>query len=274
MSGSFKAERDYALEKLYPALIALRSAGGREYVLSWTDGNGNLWLFGGLLASSTEENYFNDLWKFDPATSEWVWISGSSTVGSNCLVISTINHCGRSGTYGTPGTPAAGNTPGGRYQAATWVDLSGNFWMYGGLGFDATGNWGALNDLWQFNPSSNEWAWMGGSSTFGSSAVHGTYGVLGMPAAGNIPGSRWSGATWTDANGNFWLFGGDGYDASDPEGHLNDLWEFNPSTGQWAWMGGSSTLDCASLPQFGCHQPFVENHSSLGVATKRKYRKS
>jgi hypothetical protein len=50
---------------------------------------GGLWLFGGPLASSTEENYFKDLWKFDPATSERVWISGSSTVGSNCLVIST-----------------------------------------------------------------------------------------------------------------------------------------------------------------------------------------
>ena len=97
---------------------------------------------------------------------------------------------------------------------------------------------------------------MGGSSSFGSSA-HGTYGVLGQPATGNIPGSRWSAATWTDANGNLWLFGGQGYDASDPEGILNDLWEFNPSTNQWAWMGGSSTLNCADVPQKYCHQPGV-----------------
>ena len=319
--------------------------GGREYALSWTDSNGNLWLFGGLLFS-THENYFNDLWKFDPATSEWAWISGSNSVGSNCPVISTIPYCGRSGTYGTLGIAAAGNTPGGRYQAETWVDLSGNFWMYGGLGFDASGNWGALSDLWRFNPSTNQWAWMGGSSTvpvnaacgcilgqlpvpgtlgmaaegntpgglwlasswadnngnswffggwgyntngngtvpndlwqfnpmsgewswmggsssFGTDAVPGTYGVLGNPAAGNIPGSRWSGATWTDANGNFWLFGGQGYDAGDPEGYLNDLWEFNPSTGQWAWMSGSSTLNCANLLQLGCHQPGV--YGTLGV---------
>jgi hypothetical protein len=134
--------------------------GGREYALSWIDNNGNLWLFGGLLFSN-QSNYFNDLWKFDPVTSEWAWISGSNTVGSNCPVISTIPYCGRSGTYGTLGTPAAGNTPGGRYQAETWVDLSGNFWLYGGLGFDANGNWGALNDLWRFNPSTNQWTWMG-----------------------------------------------------------------------------------------------------------------
>src|SRR5436190_806000 len=83
---------------------------------------------------------------------QWAWMSGSSTVGSNCVISSTPN-CGRSGTYGTMGTPAAGNTPGGRYQSETWVDSSGNFWLYGGLGFDANGNWGALSDLWRFDPS-------------------------------------------------------------------------------------------------------------------------
>ena len=320
--------------------------GGRNYALGWTDSNGNLWLFGGLI-DSNQLNYFNDLWKFDPATSEWAWMSGSSTIGSNCPVISGLANCGRGGTYGTLGTPAAGNTPGGRYDAETWVDLSGNFWLYGGLGFDANGNWGALsdlwrfnpstnqwawmggnstvpvnagctncilgqspvpgtlgmpsagntpgglwqasswadnngnlwlfggwgyntngngavpNDLWQFNPSSNEWAWMGGSSTFGSNAVAGTYGVLEKPAAGNFPGSRWSGATWTDSSGNFWLFGGGGEDATDTEGILNDLWEFNPSTNQWAWIGGSSTLNCTNYPQTYCHQPGV--YGTLGV---------
>jgi N-acetylneuraminic acid mutarotase len=320
--------------------------GGRNYALGWTDNNGNLWLFGGLLFS-TQQSYFNDLWKFDPAIGEWAWMSGSSTVGSNCPVISTVTNCGSSGTYGTMGTAAAGNTPGGRYQAENWVDSSGNLWLYGGIGFDANGNWGALsdlwefspstsewawmggnsivpvsavcsscilgqppvpgtlgmpaagntpgglwmaqnwtgnngnlwlfggwgyntngnaalpNDLWQFNPSSNEWAWMGGSSDFGSNTVPGTYGVLGKPAAGNIPGSRWLGASWTDTGGNFWLFGGQGYDASDPEGILNDLWEFNPSTSQWAWMGGSSTLNCANMPQTYCNQPGV--YGTLGV---------
>jgi N-acetylneuraminic acid mutarotase len=315
--------------------------------MGWTDNNGNLWLFGGLLFS-TQESEFNDLWKFDTTTGQWVWMSGSSTVGTNCPVISSVPYCGRSGTYGTLGTPASGNTPGGRFQAETWTDLSGNFWLYGGQGFDASGNWGALSDLWRFSPSTNQWAWMGGSSTvpvnpgcsscilgqapvpgtlgvpaagntpgglwqadnwtdkngnfwlfggwgynpngngavpnalwqfnsstnewawmagsstFGSNGrVPGTYGTLGKPAAGNIPGSRWSGATWTDNNGNLWLFGGQGSDATGMEGILNDLWEFNPSTSQWAWMGGSSTQNCANLPQQYCHQPGV--YGTLGV---------
>jgi N-acetylneuraminic acid mutarotase len=323
--------------------------GVRDSALSWTDTNGNLWLFGGTVSTGTQESNLNDLWKFDPAINEWGWISGSSTVSSNCPVLgnSPVPNCGRNGTYGTLGTPAAGNTPGGRYQAANWVDSSGNFWLYGGLGFDGAGNWGALsdlwrfnpstnqwtwmagsstvplngcfgcilgqpsvpgtlgvpaqgntpgglsgavtwsdkngnlwlfgglgytpnggagfpNDLWEFNPSINQWAWMGGDKTFGGSfPFYGTYGDLGKPAAGNFPGWRWSEATWTDANGNFWLFGGQGYAASGAEGILNDLWEFNPSTNVWTWMGGSSTLNCTNSPQLFCGQPGV--YGALGV---------
>ena len=127
--------------------------GVREYALSWSDTNDNLWLFGGTVSTGTQESNLNDLWKFDPSTNEWGWMSGSSTVGSNCPVLgnSPVPNCGRNGTYGTLRTPAAGNTPGGRYQAANWVDSSGNFWLYGGLGFDGAGNWGALSDLWRFN---------------------------------------------------------------------------------------------------------------------------
>ena len=133
--------------------------------------------------------------------------------------------CGQPGVYGTLGTPALGNTPGGRDGSSTWTDSSGNFWLFGGEGFDASGKFGVLNDLWEFNPSTNEWTWMAGSSTFGSScftysvdagetncAQPGTYGTLNTSAVGNIPGSRLGASTWTDSKGNFWLFGGWGYD--------------------------------------------------------------
>jgi hypothetical protein len=46
-----------------------------------------------------------------------------------------------------------------------------------------------LNDLWEFNPQNNEWAWMGRSNMAGQSRV---YGTLGTPVAGNISGGRWS----------------------------------------------------------------------------------
>jgi hypothetical protein len=116
-----------------------------------------------------------------------------------------------------------------------------------------------LNDLWEFNPTSQQWAWMGGSSSVSQAGVYGTPGTA---ASGNIPGSRAYASSWTDGSGNFWLLGGQGLDStgtSGPlwnswqmlsmgsasnQGDLNDLWEFNPSNQEWAWMGGASSLPC------------------------------
>jgi len=167
---------------------------------------------------------------------EWAWMSGSRAIPTGS---------GLAGIYGSLGVPATGNMPGGRSGAASWMDSSGNLWFFGGVGYDANANSGPLNDLWKFSPSSNQWAWMGGSSTIpgANTGNPGVYGVLGVPAAGNIPGGRISaGASWTDSSGHFWFFGGSGYDANGTRGQLNDMWEFDPSTNQWAWMGGSSTV--------------------------------
>ncbi|MGA2886843.1 MAG: kelch repeat-containing protein [Terracidiphilus sp.] len=142
------------------------------------------------------------------------------------------------GIYGALGTFAAGNTPGNHYAPAFWTDKNGHLWLFGGVVNNPGDSDGNLNDLWEFNPSTNEWAWMGGSSAINQPGVNST---LGTPATGNIPGSRSYASSWTDRNGSLWLFGGSGDDASGIQGSLNDIWEFNPSTNEWAWMGGSST---------------------------------
>jgi N-acetylneuraminic acid mutarotase len=117
------------------------------YPLSWSDASGNLWLFGGLGYDSTSAfGVLNDLWKFDPAlgaNGEWAWMGGSNAVGSNG---------GQSGVYGTLGTEASTNAPGGRDNAVSWSDASGNLWLFGGLGYDSTGIEGDLNDLWKYQP--------------------------------------------------------------------------------------------------------------------------
>jgi len=114
---------------------------------------------------------------------QWTWMGGSSTARAP-------------GVYGTQGIPAAGNIPGGRDSASGWTGSNGNFWLFGGSP--------DFNDLWEFNPSTNEWAWMGGSSTGGAAGV---YGTLGIPAAGNIPGARYSAASWTDSKGHLCCLG-------------------------------------------------------------------
>jgi N-acetylneuraminic acid mutarotase len=214
--------------------------GSRRNAASWTDSSGNFWLFGG---SGTDANgnsgYLNDLWEFSPSTNEWAWMSGSKTHN-------------QPGVYGTLEEFAAGNIPGSRSSASSWIDGSGNLWLFGGSGNDANGIDSQLNDLWIFDPSTKEWAWMGGSSTVGNNSGTGrpgVYGTLKTPAAGNDPGGRYYASGWTDSSGNLWLFGGSAYDANGVKGYLNDLWEFNPSTYEWAWMGGSKTY--TSLGMYG-----------------------
>jgi hypothetical protein len=51
------------------------------------------------------------------------------------------------------------------------------------------------------------------------------YGTQGTPAAGNVPGSLQYMVSWTDAVGDFWLFGGFG-NAATTSGTLNVLWRY------------------------------------------------
>ena len=99
-----------------------------------------------------------------------------------------------------------------------------------------------------------EWAWMGGQSAAPGldSIVPGVYGTLGVPAAGNAPGSRWQSVSWTDSSGNLWLFGGGIQDSHGDQGYFSDLWEFNHSAQEWVWMGGSNAAPCSAS---ACSQP-------------------
>jgi hypothetical protein len=125
------------------------------------------------------------------------------------------------GTDGTQGLAASNNVPGARQVAVGWIDVHGNLWLFGGYGYDSAGVLGELNDLWKY--SAGEWTWMTGSNLIGQV---GTYGTQGVTASSNVPGAREFGVSWTDASGNFWLFGG----AIAPGGApaLNDLWRYEP----------------------------------------------
>jgi N-acetylneuraminic acid mutarotase len=196
--------------------------GGRQYLVSWTDSSGNLWLFGGDGSdANSSEGGLNDLWRYTPLSGEWTWMSGSDTVN-------------QAGVYGTKGVPAAGNVPGARDSAVSWTDSSGNLWLFGG-DIDLN-NTSPINDLWKYTPSTGEWTWMSGSN---SANQPGVYGTKGVPAAGNVPGARDSAVSWTDSSGNLWLFGG--HDANGNGSDLNDLWKYAPSTGEWTWMSGSNS---------------------------------
>ncbi|HYH13752.1 MAG TPA: kelch repeat-containing protein, partial [Flavisolibacter sp.] len=123
----------------------------------------------------------------------WTWMHGDTTGN-------------KTGIYGTKGVPAAANKPGARDGAVSWTDASGNFWLFGGkypYTFDDKTYY--FNDLWKYNPTTNQWTWVSGDSFTNSTGIYGTKGV---PAAANKPGARDGAVSWTDASGNFWLFGG------------------------------------------------------------------
>jgi len=199
--------------------------GARSSAVSWLDSQGNLWLFGGGGYDSVGNwGDLNDLWRYDPATLEWTWVSGSNTMN-------------QVGTYGTEGTAALSNVPGGRASLVSWLDSSGKLWLFGGRGYDSAGNLGDLNDLWKYDPATLEWTWVSGSNTVNQV---GTYGTKSTAASSNIPGSRRWAVSWIDSSGKLWLFGGDGYDSAGNEYSLNDLWKYDPTTNEWTWVSGSN----------------------------------
>lgn len=183
--------------------------GGRSGAVSWTDASGNLWLFSGSgLDSEGSSGYLNDRWMFDG--NAWTWVAGGTTVN-------------QSGTHGTKGVASVTNVPGARANAVTWSDANGNLWLFGGFSRQDGGLIGRLNDLWRYD--GDAWTWVAGSSEFNKP---GAYSTKGVANATNVPGARTSAMTWSDANGNLWLFGGSGYDAAGSWGSLSDLWRFRP----------------------------------------------
>jgi len=214
-------------------LIKTTSApNARTGTTNWTDSSGKLWLFGGQdgEGGNAPLGLLNDLWSFDPGTKTWTPVSGSGGLNA-------------AGIYGTQGVASASNIPGARWGANAWVDATGNFWIFGGQGFDSTGTNGLLNDLWEFNPTTRQWTWIGPSNSILANQ-NSAYGTQGTPAAANAPGGRQSAASWTDKSGNFWLFGGFGLDATGtPNGTVNDLWKFNTTTNQWTWVAGSNAAN-------------------------------
>jgi hypothetical protein len=239
--------------------------GARTNAVSWTDAAGNFWLFGGFGKDGAGTlGFLNDLWEFAGGT--WTFVSGSSL--ANQIGIG----------YGTPGVASSTNAPGGRQEAVGWADTAGNLWLFGGEGEDGnnppTAN-GILDDLWVYNIAAKQWTFVMGNIKANQTGVYEAQTVVGpvsttgaastcglaagltvganvicspVSTTGAFPGSRWGASGWTDAGGNFWLFGGWGLDSTGTNGNgaLNDLWVYTPNStvsqpGTWAWIKGSNT---------------------------------
>ena len=176
--------------------------GPRSGAASWMDDSGALWMFGGEgVIDAFGSGHFNELWRRDPDTGFWTWVTGArGDIRAN------VN---RAGIYGERQIPHPDNAPGGRARSSMWVDDAGNVWVFAGWGLTVGFTQYFLNDLWMFNPETGLWTWMKGDNSFeGPSISRGIYGRQGTPHPDNSPNGRMGVAYWVDDTGAFWTMGG------------------------------------------------------------------
>src|SRR5690349_11552056 len=172
---------------------------------SWKDKQGIFWYM----------THSDSLWKFDPSINQWAFIRGS----------------GYTANFGVKGVPDPLNTPGNRQTSAiTWVDTSGNLWLFGAWMSNGLGA-----DLWKFDVTTLLWTWISGTSV-GTSL--GNFGVQGIPSVNNFPSSRTeTNAGWVDSSSNtLWLYGGQ----TTTNNGSYDLWKYEIATNEWTWMTGDT----------------------------------
>lgn len=179
-------------------------------------------------------------------------------VGGNCTVTATfIAQYAVTAMAGSGGavSPASATVDSGGTATFTVTPNSG-YAISGvtGCGGTLTGNTyttGTITANCAVTASfSAAFTWVSGSNAPDAS---GDYGIQGMAAASNVPSARHGIATWSDAAGNLWLFGGYGVgNVGAP--NFNDLWEYSPATGDWTWVSGASTANASG------------NYGSQGIA--------
>ena len=212
-----------------------------ESCIAWVDSASNLWLYGG----RNYGDYKNDVWRYDVPTNSWAWMAGSSGIAPPA-------------SYGTKGVFAASNTPGGRLAYCKWTDLNHKFWLFGG------GENDGYADLWEYDPSINQWSWISGSNVI--NAV-GNYDALCSTGQNFYPAGRTENrGCWTDTCGRLWLFGG-ARTINGPQS-MSDLWVYDIADTTWSWVKGPHLFDqYATWGTMGISSPLNNPPAKEGSTT-------
>ena len=94
---------------------------------------------------------------------------------------------------------------------------------------NANGSWSARMIRQSSRPTHHAQAPQLARRLYCNAQTENNLGAYNTVGTAGVPGGRYGAATWTDAAGNLWMFGGNGLSSSS-RGLLNDLWEFNAST--------------------------------------------
>jgi gliding motility-associated-like protein len=184
----------------------------RASYTKWKDRDDNFYVFSGLLNFSSG-TVFNDVWKFDQNSKNWIWISGKNTINDSGT---NANYCEKN----------IADIPQSRFENQT-VSTKGcnrSFWNFGGLprlsGVDC------LNDLWLFNDSALTWTRVSGSVGVNDT---GNYGIKGIISNSNKIPAKAGVHIWTDKNSNLWIFGGITNKGGNAY-YSNDMWMYIPDS--------------------------------------------
>ena len=111
---------------------------------AWTDPDNNFWFYGGGV------DFYPDyvLWRFNPRQVNGPGCRAGRTSGT------------RSGTRGVFDSQ---NLPGQRFAHTSWTGNDGRFWLLGGAS-EGLVYTDFLNDLWCYDPQTNQWAWYAGDN--------------------------------------------------------------------------------------------------------------
>jgi len=180
--------------------------GKRTGSLTWVDNNGELWLYG--------NNYWpkqTDLWKYNPQTGNWTWISGTQNDSSFLPQQNTPNSNALPITY---------------TNSYTWVDAQNNLWFFGG-GKDSS-TLSSSNQVWKYDTATNQWIWKKGNNDSDYQDSLPIYGTENVENPSNTPGEfyMYQGASWI--SGNFvYFFPGEGTPV---------LWKYNMQSNNWSYV--------------------------------------
>lgn len=195
-----------------------------ECPISWTDDSGNLWFLDGESGSV--------MWKYDITINQWTRMLGE-TQGDYLAT-----------NFGTKGVFSSSNNPGSRWTYQHWKSDDGLFYMFGNMKLNPDSiSWFGKSDMWAFDPSINQWAWVGGRQNTISSF---SFSGLGEFSSINVPLGRGEEINnWKDECNRFW-----GYDSD-----KGFLWCYDPVIDQFAWMDGDLTENSIQYGVQGVSSP-------------------
>ena len=193
----------------------------------WQDDNFDFWMIVNRFGSTLDA----EIWKYSIGTNNWT-----------CMRIDASSF-GATQAYGTSCVESPSIFPIPRTEMrARWVDDCNNLWTYGGMTFCASGI--DYGDLWRYNPQTNNWSWIKGTTTAQ------VLGVQGVSSTTNQPITGAGQSHWENERG-FWLQGGQTTSGAS----THHLWVYEPDSviADYSFTTNCLTVNFTDLSTTGCN---------------------